>query len=53
MKVIKHMYFKKIRESNIHTIMAPLDDQKIGLELCLLPLCPYNSISFYPENKSK
>ena len=47
------MYFKKIRESNIHKIMAPLDDKKISLELCLLPICPYNSISFDPENESK
>ena len=33
--------------------MAPLDDQKISLELCLPQIRPYNSISFDPENVSK
>ena len=53
MKVIKHMYFKKIRESNVHKIMASLDDQKISLEPCLLAIFPYKSLSYNPENSSK
>ena len=36
-----------------HKIMASLDDQKISLEPCLLPLCPYNFISYDLENRSK
>ena len=52
-KVIKLMYFKKIRESNIHKIMASLDDHKIRFEPCLLAICPYNFISYDPENLSK
>ena len=32
--------------------MASLGDQKISLEPCLLPLCPYNFKS-YLENRSK
>ena len=33
--------------------MASLDDQKISLEPCLLPICPYNFISYDLENRSK
>ena len=51
--VIKLMYFKKIRESNIHKMMTSLDDHKIRREACLLTICPYNSVSYDPENCSK
>ena len=33
--------------------MASLDDQKISLEPCLLPLCPYKFISYNLEIWSK
>ena len=36
MQVIKHMLFMKIERSNIHKIMASLDEQKISLKSCLL-----------------
>ena len=49
---MKHMHFKKIRESNILKIMASLSDQKIGLEPCLLAICLDNSVSHDPENRS-
>ena len=51
-KVIKLMYFKEVRESTIHKIMASLDDHKIRREPCLLALCPYNSVNYDPENWS-
>ena len=33
--------------------MASLDDQKVSLEPCLLPLRPYIFISYDLENRSK
>ena len=45
------MYFKKIRESKIHDIMASLDDQKISFVSCLRTVFPYNSIGCNPENR--
>ena len=49
---MKHMYFKQIRELIIPKITASMNDQKISLELCLLALCLYNSVSYDPENRS-
>ena len=53
MKVIRHVYFKKIRTSNVLKIMASLDDQKISLEPYLLTIFPYKSVSYDSENRSK
>ena len=41
------------RKSNIHEIMVPLYGQKVSLEPCLLAICPYNSVGYEPENRSK
>ena len=53
MKLVEHMHFKIIRESNIYKIMASLDDQKIIFEPFLREITPINSISYDPENGSK
>ena len=53
MKLVKHMHFKIIRESNIYKIMASLDDQKIIFEPFLREITLINSISYDPENGSK
>ena len=53
MKLIKHMYFKKIRDSNICKMMASLDDEKISLVPDLLTIVLYSFISCDPKNRSK
>ena len=48
MKLVKHMHFKIIRESNIYKIMASLEDQKINFEPFLCEICPYKLYKLWP-----